>query len=108
MTTATTNTSTKPPVALITGAAQRIGAAIARHLHQAGYNIIIHYCHSDSAATDLAGELNQQRTESAHCLQADLTSTQQVQQLAAFPSLILKSGHRARKSCLRPAGMAIL
>ena len=30
------------PVALITGSARRIGAAIAGHLHQAGYNIVLH------------------------------------------------------------------
>ncbi len=60
------------PVALITGAARRIGAAIASYLHQAGYRIIIHYHHSDSEAHDLAQALNQQRTNSALTLVADL------------------------------------
>ena len=32
-----------PPVALITGSARRIGAAIARHLHSAGYDLALHY-----------------------------------------------------------------
>ena len=29
--------------ALITGAARRIGAGIARHLHANGFNVILHY-----------------------------------------------------------------
>ncbi|NRA85702.1 MAG: SDR family NAD(P)-dependent oxidoreductase, partial [Gammaproteobacteria bacterium] len=60
-------------VALITGAAQRIGAAIARKLHANGYHVVIHYNHSRDAASDLALELNQQRANSAYCIQADLT-----------------------------------
>jgi pteridine reductase len=76
-----TNLTTQP-VALITGASQRIGAEIARQLHQLGFNIIIHYCHSEKHATDLAQTLNSERKNSAHCLQADLTSLEQVQQLA--------------------------
>ncbi|MBA4722602.1 MAG: pteridine reductase, partial [Alcanivorax sp.] len=30
------------PVALVTGAARRIGARIARRLHQPGYDVIVH------------------------------------------------------------------
>ncbi|MEE8056724.1 MAG: pteridine reductase [Pseudomonadales bacterium] len=68
--------------ALITGAAQRIGAAIARELHQLGYNIIIHYRDSGTAANTLAEQLNQLREQSVACLQADLTSVTDVQRLA--------------------------
>lgn len=57
---------------LITGAAKRIGAAIARELHHAGMNVIIHFNTSKTDATLLAIELNSLRAGSAHTLQADL------------------------------------
>ncbi len=60
------------PVALITGGAQRLGAAIAEHLHKAGYNIIIHYRHSRESAETLAQQLNSARSNSATCIAADL------------------------------------
>ena len=40
-------------VALITGAARRIGAAIARTLHAHGANVAIHYRGSAEEAADL-------------------------------------------------------
>jgi pteridine reductase len=58
--------------ALITGAANRIGAQISRTLHENGANLIIHYRNSDTAAKSLAQELNSRRTDSAITLQADL------------------------------------
>jgi len=61
--------------ALITGAAKRIGAQIARTLHEAGCDIIIHYRSSESAAKNLCKELNDERPNSAYCLQADLDET---------------------------------
>ncbi|MEZ5493306.1 MAG: pteridine reductase [Pseudomonadales bacterium] len=70
------------PVALITGAAQRIGAAIAERLHGAGYNIVIHYRHSADNATALVETLNQRRAASAVCLAADLQDTPALQHLA--------------------------
>lgn len=60
------------PVALITGAARRIGAAIARTLHSQGWRVALHYRGSRQHADALAAELNQQRADSACCLQADL------------------------------------
>jgi len=60
-------------VALITGAAQRIGAQIARTLHGAGMKLVLHYRGSQSAAQALAAELNQSRADSATLLQADLS-----------------------------------
>jgi pteridine reductase len=70
-------------VALVTGAAQRIGAAIARELHAAGCNVLLH-CRSSRAEADaLAAELNAVRHDSAAVLQADLTQLPQVEQLAA-------------------------
>ncbi len=59
-------------VAIVTGGAQRIGAAICQTLHHAGMNVVIHYRHSKEAASALCDELNNLRTDSAICLQADL------------------------------------
>ncbi len=57
---------------LITGAARRIGAQVARTLHQNGANLILHYRHSAEAAIALAKELNNIRNGSVKTLQADL------------------------------------
>lgn len=70
------------PVALITGAARRIGAAITRQLWQQGYRVIIHCHHSLTEAEQLAQELNSTKTDSACVVQADLNNTTQVSQLA--------------------------
>jgi pteridine reductase len=70
-------------VALITGAAARIGACIASTLHAAGYNVVVHYHRSQAAAQALVAQLNQQRPASAHLLQANLLEPAEIQQLAA-------------------------
>jgi pteridine reductase len=57
---------------LVTGAAKRVGAAIARRLHGAGTNVIIHCNHSRAEAQALAAELNGQRAKSASVVQGDL------------------------------------
>lgn len=62
-------------VALITGAAKRIGAIIAETLHQHGINVIIHYRHSKTAAEHLCVKLNESRSDSAITLCADLNDT---------------------------------
>ncbi len=61
--------------ALITGAAIRIGACIARTLHQAGANVALHYRGSSEAAETLAAELNGLRANSAITVQGDLLDT---------------------------------
>jgi pteridine reductase len=71
-----TNSNDTLPVALITGSARRIGAEIARHLHQAQYQIIIHCNHSLTDANTLADELNELRANSARVIQADLSTTE--------------------------------
>ena len=71
----------EPPVALITGAAQRIGACIARSLHQQGYDLLIHYRQSATEAHALADELNRIRPHSCSYLQADLTDMNEVEHL---------------------------
>jgi pteridine reductase len=70
------------PVALITGAAHRIGAVIARTLHAAGYDVALHYRRSADDATALAAELEARRAHSTLLLPAELT------EIAALPALI--------------------
>ena len=59
-------------VALVTGGAKRVGAAIVRQMHEAGYNIMLHYRSSATEARALAAELNLQRPDSVALAQADL------------------------------------
>lgn len=71
-----------PKVALVTGAAKRIGAEIIRQLHKENFNVVIHYQHSEKAAKELADELNEARENSAFCVAADLNNLAQVHHLA--------------------------
>lgn len=59
---------------LITGAAKRVGSSVARELHSAGANIVVHYRHAGDAAKYLTHTLNAIRPGSALCLHADLLS----------------------------------
>ncbi len=68
--------------AMITGAANRLGAQIARTLHQNGANLIIHYRASAAAAQALVAELNSKREDSAVALNADLNSMPELERLA--------------------------
>lgn len=68
-------------VALVTGAAVRLGACIARTLHDAGANLVLHYRSSSAAAHGLAHELNVKRPKSAVTLQADLLQTKSLRAL---------------------------
>jgi len=70
------------PVALITGAAKRVGADIARLLHDAGYDLALHCRHSVSEAGQLADELEVRRPGSTMVLQAELA------ELDALPALV--------------------
>ena len=69
-------------VALITGAARRVGADIARTLHAAGLDVAIHCRHSRADADALAATLNAARPGSAAVFAADLIDT------AAIPPLV--------------------
>lgn len=60
------------PVALVTGAARRVGAAIARRLHADGWRVAIHCQASRQEADALAASLNAQRAGSAMVFTADL------------------------------------
>ena len=64
-------------VAIVTGAARRIGATIALYLHKAGFRIVIHCHQSLQAARALANEMNRHRADSALVLTADLTIKKQ-------------------------------
>jgi len=68
-------------VALVTGAARRIGACIARLLHGAGMDIVLHFHHSAAAAQALQADLEDVRADSVLLLQADLRDTQRFSQL---------------------------
>lgn len=59
-------------MALITGAARRIGAEIAQVLHAAGFIIAIHCNRSQIDAEKLAADLNHLRADSAHVFTQDL------------------------------------
>lgn len=67
------------PVALVTGSARRIGAAINRRLHADGYDIAIHCHRSRDDADALAQQLNNIRPGSAVVVQRDLKETRQLE-----------------------------
>lgn len=68
--------------ALVTGAAKRVGRAIARELHAAGANVMVHYRAARGDALALADELNARRPGSAALVQADLLD------IPALPALV--------------------
>jgi pteridine reductase len=77
---------------LITGAARRVGASIARVLHAAGANLVLHYRSSAEDAAALERELNALRPDSARSVDCDLLEVAQLPQLvdsagAAFGGL---------------------
>src|SRR5918999_2407176 len=59
-------------VVLITGAARRVGAGIARRLHAAGANLVVHYRSSTADARKLKDELASVRPGSVVLVQGDL------------------------------------
>ena len=65
-------------VVMITGAARRIGAAIARAMHVAGYDLALHARHSHSELAALAAELDGARAGSVLTLSADFADASQL------------------------------
>lgn len=71
------------PVALVTGAAKRIGATIARRLHAAGYDLALHCRRSRAELDALIADLEATRADSTLALQADLADTERLPALVA-------------------------
>ena len=87
--------STPRRVVLITGAARRIGAAIARRLHAEGYDVALHYRGSAGDMQSLVAELEAARAGSTLMLQADLAVFDRL------PELVAKTvGHYGRLDAL--------
>jgi pteridine reductase len=86
---------TQRKVALVTGSAKRVGAAIARGLHADGYDLALHYRHSGEAMQALASELEAARPHSVLTLHADLA------EFDRLPELIARTvGHYGRLDAL--------
>jgi pteridine reductase len=69
-------------VALITGGARRVGAAVCRSLHAAGLDLMVHYRSSADDARALQAELNTVRPESVALVQADLLN------ISSLPTMV--------------------
>ena len=70
------------PVVLITGAARRVGATIAQHLHAAGYDLALHYRHSQAEMSALCTELESRRAGSTLPIEGELAD------IAALPRIV--------------------
>lgn len=68
---------------MVTGAARRLGSAIAREMHATGASIMVHYHRASEPAAALVAELNARRSASAACLQADLRDVETLPRLVA-------------------------
>jgi pteridine reductase len=68
-------------VALVTGGARRIGAAIIKTLHAAGYKVVIHCRFAVNEARALAVDLNHKRMDSALVVTQELMETDAASQL---------------------------
>lgn len=82
---ATTSSTTGPltdRVVLVTGAAKRVGAALAQGFHAQGARVAIHFHHSSDEAQSLQEALNAQRADSAILVQADLLDS------AVIPNIV--------------------
>lgn len=77
-------------IVLITGAARRIGAQIAKVFHEAGYGVVLHCRDSRVEAEALMRLLNEKRKGSAWVVKADLQSVEQIQKM--LKELIAKTG----------------
>ena len=78
------DTSLTGKTVLITGGARRVGAAIARELHGAGANLVVHYRKSAREAEALAGEFNAARANSAAVIPGNLLELEKLPLLVDF------------------------
>lgn len=83
---------------LITGAAVRIGAMLARHLAEAGHNLVLHYHRSGEAAKTLAKELADSHGTHVTLVQADLEQVNDTfwNDLPAVSTIIHNASHYVR------------
>jgi len=79
--------ASRQPTALVTGAARRIGAAIARDLAASGWRVVVHYNRSEAEAKALAAEIAR-ADGSCELVRADLASRAEVE--AVFPRALQK------------------
>lgn len=68
-------------VALVTGAARRIGAALIKKLHEMHYNVVLHYHQSEVEAKTLAQKLEKKRANSVLLIQKNLSSIYDAREL---------------------------
>jgi pteridine reductase len=68
---------------LVTGAARRVGAALAAAFHAAGAQVAVHYRGSQAEAEALVSRLNDARPGSARAVRADLSDPDACEALAA-------------------------
>lgn len=66
---------------LVTGGARRIGAAIVKRFHSAGFRVVVHCHESLNDARELAEQLNAQRVNSAFVVQKNLIHEKAIQEL---------------------------
>jgi pteridine reductase len=78
-----TSSALSGKVVLITGAAKRIGAALARGFHAQGARVAIHYHRSAGPSQSLRDELNSTRADSAIAIAADLLDAERLPSIIA-------------------------
>jgi pteridine reductase len=69
-------------VALVTGAAKRLGRAIALHLAREGADVVVHFHHSSAEAQEVVAQITDLRRR-AICLPADLAKKSDIDKLFA-------------------------
>ena len=72
-----------PKIAVVTGAAQRVGAAIVRTVTEMGYTCVLHYFSSEGEALKLSQELID-KGRRVYPFKADLTNETEIQELWNF------------------------
>jgi pteridine reductase len=77
------NANEQRRVALITGAAKRVGAQIARTLHAAGYDLALHYRRSRSEMDALRAELEGARDGSTCAIAGELGDVERLPRIVA-------------------------
>ncbi|MBY0237759.1 MAG: SDR family oxidoreductase [Burkholderiaceae bacterium] len=85
----TTVNTKQPRVALVTGAARRIGCAIALGMARAGWDIAVHYRHSEAEALDVVAQIHALGRR-AVALPGDLSDEAQVR--ALLPAAVAALG----------------